>query len=118
MRASEQLGVLRLDRRMNEMAGAYTRQMARSSTLGHGSWSQRVARSASAPSHVGEVIGWLVPGTARAEAAAVVRSWLASPVHRQVLLDGGFRRIGIGRAVGALGGASSAIYTVDFASAR
>ncbi len=64
------------------------------------------------------MIGWLAAGTARAEAVAVVRAWLSSPTHRSVLLDGGFRRIGIGRAVSALDGTSSAIYTVDFATAR
>ena len=62
------------------------------------------------------MIGWLGVGSARAEARAIVQSWLASRSTGSVLLDGGFRRVGIGRAIGALGGATSAIYTVDFAS--
>jgi uncharacterized protein YkwD len=47
-----------------------------------------------------------------------VRGWLHSPPHREVLLDGRFRRVGIGRAGGRLGGTNAAIYTVDWASAR
>jgi hypothetical protein len=35
-----------------------------------------------------------------------------------VLLDAAFRRVGIGRALGAVGGADSAIYTLDFAAPR
>jgi uncharacterized protein YkwD len=92
--------------------------MARVSRVGHGDWSQRVAHSASDPSASGEVIGWLSTGSPQGEASSVVRAWLDSPAHRHVLLDGAFRRVGIGRAVGAIGGSSSAIYTVDFASAR
>lgn len=118
VRANAHLGAVRLDNRMNGAAGAYSRHMARVHRIGHGAWSARVARSASNPSATGEVIGWLAPGSARAEASAIVQQWLNSPGHRQVLLDGAFQRVGIGRAVGSLFGAESAIYTVDFASAR
>jgi uncharacterized protein YkwD len=118
VRAHAHLGALRLDRRMNGTASAYSRHLARAGRVGHGGWSARVARSASNPSATGEVIGWLAPGAARGEAPAIVQAWLSSPGHRHVLLDGAFRRIGVGRAVGSLFGTTSAIYTVDFASAR
>lgn len=118
VRANAHLGALRLDGLMGDAAGAYSRHMARVGRIGHGAWSARVAHSASSPSHDGEVIGWLGPDSARAEATSIVQAWLNSPVHRAVLLDGGFRRVGIGRAVGMFTGSSTAIYTVDFASAR
>ncbi len=117
-RAQAHLAALRIDPRMSDTAGAYSREMARTRRIDHGSWTSRVARSAGTPDGSGEVIGWLTPGTAQAEASWVVNAWLNSPVHRRVLLDGSFRRIGIGRAASALTGSPTAIYTVDFATPR
>jgi uncharacterized protein YkwD len=42
---------------------------------------------------------------------AVVRAWLHSPGHREILLDGDFAEIGLGVGGDA---ASSAMYTADF----
>jgi uncharacterized protein YkwD len=64
---------------------------------------------------VGEVIGWRVQSSPSSEATNLVREWLGSPPHRRVLLDGGFRRVGIGRATATSGGNPTALYTVDFA---
>jgi hypothetical protein len=44
--------------------------------------------------------------------------WLASPPHRAILLDPRFRRIGIARRWGRLGGAKQAVVTADLASRR
>jgi uncharacterized protein YkwD len=117
-RAGAGLPALRLDARMSRNAGSYTRRMARTRVLAHGSWGRRVARSSGRSAPVGEVIGWLARGTQRAEVAAMVRSWLASATHRPVVLGGSFTRVGVGRAVATLNGVRSAIYTVDFAAAR
>lgn len=105
---------VRADRRMNGEAASHSRDMARNRYFAHGAWAGRIARAAGPARHMGEVIGWLSTASAGAEASRVVRAWLHSPEHRSVLLDGGFRRVGIGRAVGS----GLAIYTVDFASAR
>jgi len=118
VRAKHGLGPVVADRRMSRAAGAHSRDMARRGYFGHGSWSGRVARAAGRPHEVGEVLGWLTRSTPRREARGVVRGWLHSPPHRAVVLDGGFKRVGLGRAAGRFGGLPAAIYTVDWASAR
>jgi uncharacterized protein YkwD len=61
---------------------------------------------------LGETIAW---GTgSRATPAAIVRSWLRSPGHRAILLDGRYHDLGIGIAVGAPGQSSGATFTGDF----
>jgi uncharacterized protein YkwD len=57
-------------------------------------------------------------GQRRGGASTVVRMWMESPPHRAVLLSSGFRRIGIARRWGILGGSSRAVVTADFASRR
>lgn len=118
IRARSGLPTVGIDRRMSRTASAHSRDMARRGYFGHGSWGSRVAQASGSASAVGEVLGWLQRKSPRSEAREIVRGWLNSPPHRQVLLDGQFRRIGIGRARGSLGGVRAAIYTVDWASAR
>jgi uncharacterized protein YkwD len=112
------LPAVRDDARMDDGARAHSRTMAASGSVTHGRWSGRVASASRHASSIGEVLGWLSPDDARSEAAWLVRSWLGSPYHRPVVLGASFRRIGIGRTTGTIGGALSAVYTVDFASAR
>jgi uncharacterized protein YkwD len=116
MRAQHGLPPFADDGAMNRGAAAHSQDMARHGYFAHGSWSARVARAARRPRRVGEVLAWLAPAGPQAEAAWVLSAWMHSPEHRRVLLDGGFRRVGIGRAVGVEGGAHAAIYTVDTAS--
>ncbi len=63
---------------------------------------------------VGENIGWGCGATA--SPAAMVRAWMHSPGHRQNILRGSFRRIGVGIAGGApqAADAAAATYTTDF----
>jgi uncharacterized protein YkwD len=63
----------------------------------------------------GEALGW---GTgARATPAELVDEWLASPPHRRILLDPGYRELGVGVSAGAprsvTSGLPGATYTVD-----
>jgi uncharacterized protein YkwD len=62
----------------------------------------------------GENIAW---GTDElATPAAIVRSWMESPGHRAVILNGGFREGGVGVARGvpaAVGGADGATFVLD-----
>jgi uncharacterized protein YkwD len=62
----------------------------------------------------GEALGW---GTGtRATPAALIDEWLASPPHRHILLDPGYRELGVGISAGAPNGVDSlpgATYTVD-----
>lgn len=106
------------DARMDDAASTYSRTMARRGIVAHGAWSSRVAVASRRAQSIGEVLGWRAPADPRSEAAWLVRAWLGSPVHRPIVLGAGFRRVGIGRATGSIGGAPSAIYAVDFASAR
>jgi len=117
-RAHYGLPAVRDDARMDGGARAYSRAMARGSYVAHGAWTGRVAAASRRAQSIGEVLGWVSPEDPRGEAAWLVRAWLGSPYHRPVVLGAGFRRVGIGRTTGSIGGASSAIYTVDFASAR
>lgn len=117
-RAHYGLPAVRDDARMDGAAGAYSRTMAASSSVTHGAWTGRVATASRRAQSIGEVLGWLTPDGPRAEAAWLVRAWLGSPTHRPIVLGASFRRVGIGRTTGSIAGMSSAIYTVDFASAR
>jgi uncharacterized protein YkwD len=70
---------------------------------------------------VGENIFWQSP--ASAAAASVVRSWLASPGHRENVLSRSWRDVGVGAislpsAPGVYGGAPVMIVTVDFGKRR
>jgi uncharacterized protein YkwD len=117
-RAHYGLPAVRDDARMAGGAGAHSRAMAVSGSVTHGRWTGRVAAASRSARSIGEVLGWLAPEDPRGEATWLVRAWLASPIHRPVVLGARFRRVGIGRTTGTVAGMSSAIYTVDFASAR
>jgi uncharacterized protein YkwD len=65
-------------------------------------------------------IGW---GTgAHATPAAIVAAWMQSPPHRQIVLTGAFRDIGVGAAPAApaalAAGQPGATYTVEFGTRR
>ena len=116
VRAGYHLSAVREDGRMDRSAASHSRDMARRGYFAHGSWPGRVMAAARSARSVGEVIGWRVQSSPRGEAAAMVREWLTSPPHRQVLLSGGFSRVGIGRATSSTREhRPTALYTVDFA---
>ncbi len=118
MRAQHGLPQYTVDARMNRGATSYAGVLAHDGFFAHGAWEPRVARAARQSQPIGEVLGWLAPGSPHGEAGWLVNAWLHSPEHRRVLLDGSLRRVGIGRAVGDEGGRWAAVYTVDFAGAR
>ena len=66
----------------------------------------------------GQNIGW--GNGALATPAAMVRAWMLSPPHREIMLSGGYRDIGVGVAPAApqrsTGGMPGATYVVEFAS--
>ena len=67
---------------------------------------------------IGENLAWVPRTRGRKSASAVVRMWMRSAGHRAVILDSGFRRIGIGRRVGLLGSTRAIVFTADFSSRR
>jgi uncharacterized protein YkwD len=105
---------LRVGVRLQTAARAHSHEMARTGAFTHGDWYRRLRRHGVRASTMGETIAWGV-GTG-GTAASLVRMWLASPPHRATLLRRGFRRIGVGVAIGTMDGFSGAtVATADFA---
>lgn len=88
----------------SSLAGAGVATRARSagySVSGYDQWS------------VGEVIAW-GKGT-RGTPASVVKAWMNSSSHRQIILTARWRDVGIGCSRGTFNGLSDVVmYTVDF----
>lgn len=113
-RAAHGAPPVRVGVRLQRAARAHSRAMARSGAFTHGDWYRRLRRHGVRARSLGETIAWGV-GT-DASASALVSMWLGSPPHRATLLRRGFRRIGVGIAVGTMGGFPAAtIATADFA---
>jgi len=125
IRASRGLHRLTVATGLAAAARAHTRDMVRSGLFQHESsdgtafW-QRVRSFYGAAGFrswtVGETLVWQ---TGPATAAALVAMWLASPPHREVLLDPSWREIGVAAvedtvAPGDFGGSDATIVTADF----
>jgi uncharacterized protein YkwD len=55
-------------------------------------------------------------GGRRPRPGRALAQWLASPIHRSVMLDGAFRYIGVGRAYGSFGGGAATGWVAQFGS--
>lgn len=89
------------------LAGRSPFQRVAASTYGHGS--RRLS--------VGQNIAWGQAGASTP--AAIVRTWMASPPHRKILLAPLYRDVGVGISLGAPRRAAAgfaAIYTLDLAA--
>lgn len=120
IRSGYGLGRLRASRALSRAADSHTRDMLNRDFFDHYSsdgtpFHERVRRYANAGS-VGETLAAL--GQRRGGASTIVTMWMQSPPHRAVLLDSGFRRIGLARGWGMLGGYGQSVVTADFASRR
>jgi uncharacterized protein YkwD len=120
VRAQHGLPHLHASRALGRAADQHSRDMLRSDFFDHSSsdgttFDRRVRRHADAR-RVGETIAAI--SRRRGGAGKVVRMWMNSPPHRAIVLSGGFRRIGIARRWGSLGGSKLAVVTADFASRR
>ena len=119
-RAQYGLGRLRASGGLRRAADRHSRDMLRRDFFGHNSsdgtpFQSRVRRYASGR-QFGETLAFL--GQRRGGEATIVRMWMASPPHRAIVLGSGFRRIGIARRWGSMGGSNQAVVTADFASRR
>ena len=117
-RAQQGLAPLRAERGLSRAADAHSRDMLRADFFDHASsdgtpFDRRVRRYADA-GMFGETIASV--RQRRGGAATVVRLWLESPPHRAIVLQSGFRRVGIARRWGTLGSAQNAVVTADFSS--
>src|SRR5262245_46242568 len=120
VRASHGLRALKSSPRLARAADLHSRDMLRHDFFSHessdGTSCFNRVRSYAHARRVGENLAML-PGVRRA-ARQVVRMWLDSAAHREILLSRGFRRVGVGSRSGQLGGQQATVYTVDFASRR
>jgi uncharacterized protein YkwD len=98
-RAKHGLRPLRLAPSLKRVAGSHARYMARVKRLQHesadGTSATRRIRRAMRLRRTGEAIAFA------ATARALVKSWMASPPHRRLLLSRSFRVVGVGVARGS-----------------
>jgi uncharacterized protein YkwD len=112
-RALHLLPKLRVDRRLSLAARSHSLDMLRRDYFGHGNLSARMSRF-----HVrGRVFAENLDYCSGAiSARETVADWLASPTHREIMLDPSLSRIGVAAPVGAFGNSPSAtLVTADFA---
>jgi uncharacterized protein YkwD len=107
VRARNGAPALRVGRALTRAARAHSADMARKGYFDHGAFVQRLRSFGVRAPYIGENLAY---GTVSLTAAAIVQMWIASPPHRQNLLDRSFRRIGVGVA-----GSSRKLITADFA---
>ena len=122
-RSAHGLRALRTDRRLASAARRHSADMVAHHYFAHDSrsgapFSARIAKTGWMRKRrswsVGENLAW---GTgARATPRAIVEAWMASPPHRDTLLNRAYRVVGIGVALGAPVGdaGDGATYTADF----
>jgi uncharacterized protein YkwD len=107
VRARSGVPPLRVGPALTRAARAHSVDMARRGYFDHGAFVQRLRSFGVRAPYLGENLAY---GTQPLTAAAIVQMWIASPPHRQNLLDRGFRLIGVGIA-----GSSRKLITADFA---
>ncbi len=118
-RVARGLPALRAARTLSRSAEGRTRDQLRYGRLSHTSsdgtpFARRIARAGTFRV-AGELLAFAPRGVS-SRAREIVRMWLASPVHRAALLDGGYRIIGVGRARGAMRGQRVSLVTADLAA--
>ena len=110
-RARYGLPRVRLSAALTRAAQAHSWNCLRYDSLSH--TSGRITRARSS----GEALAWSQRG-AGSRARSVVNMWMRSAPHRAIVLNGKFRRIGVGRVRGRLGPTAGVMVTADFASSR
>jgi uncharacterized protein YkwD len=105
---------LRADGRLERAARSHSSKMLRVGVFFHGAFNTRIRSVGIRAPYVGENLAWSVGRLARAR--AIVRAWMASPSHRRNLLDGRYRRVGVGALRGRFEGRRGVVMiTTDFA---
>jgi uncharacterized protein YkwD len=120
-RARHGLAAVRTSRRLARAADFHSWEMLDADYFAHesrdgASFDQRVRRYAKHRS-LGETLAML-GGCGDGSARRVVRMWMNSSGHRAVLLSSAYRRIGIGKRAGNLGGNRACVVTADFGSRK
>jgi uncharacterized protein YkwD len=120
-RSKHGLAKLSASRRLAKAADFHSWEMLDADYFAHesrdgGPFAERVRRYASHRS-LGETIAML-GGCGRKAAKRVVRMWMDSPGHRAILLSSSYRRVGLGKRTGSLGGDRACVVTADFGSRK
>jgi uncharacterized protein YkwD len=121
-RARYGLAPVRPSHRLARAADYHSWEMLDANYFAHssrngGPFDARVRRFAN-PRSVAETLAMLGGRCGRGSAGRIVSMWMNSSGHRAILLSGRYRRIGIARRTGNLGGRRSCVVTADFASKR
>jgi uncharacterized protein YkwD len=120
-RTKHDLARVRASRRLARAADYHSWEMLDANYFAHESrdgspFDQRVRRYANQRS-VGETLA-VLGGCGRRSARRVVRMWMDSAGHRAILLSSTYRRVGLGKRTGDLGGSRACVVTADFGSKK
>jgi uncharacterized protein YkwD len=120
-RSQHGLSKLRASRRLARAADYHSWEMLDANYFAHesrdgGPFASRVRRFAD-HNALGETLAMLGGCGGRA-AGKVVRMWMNSPGHRAILLSSSFRKVGVGKRNGDLGGNRACVVTADFGSRK
>ena len=120
-RTKHGLARVRSTRRLARAADYHSWEMLDANYFAHESrdgspFDQRVRRFANHRS-VGETLAML-GGCGKGSARRVVRMWMNSAGHRAILLSSTYRRVGLGKRTGDLGGSRACVITADFGSKK
>jgi uncharacterized protein YkwD len=112
-RVAHGLPRLRVDARLARAARFHSVDMLRRHYFAHGDFGARMWQFRCRGRLFAENLDW---GSGIVSASEAVADWLASPAHRQNLLDPTLRRVGVAAPIGPFGGFSrSTVITADFA---
>ena len=107
VRAKHGLAALREAPKLARSSRGYARHLIDTDSFGHGSsWTRTGFRRS------GEILA-LRRGWSRKPSPAL-HQWLGSPGHAALILDGGFRYVGVSPARGYFGGARTTIWVAHF----
>jgi uncharacterized protein YkwD len=120
-RSKHGLAKVRSSRRLARAADFHSWEMLDANYFAHESrdgspFDQRVRRYAKHRA-LGETLAML-GGCGKGSARRVVRMWMNSPGHRDILLSSTYRRVGLGKRTGNLGGTRACVVTADFGSKK
>ena len=120
-RSKHGLSKLRSSDRLARAADYHSWEMLDADYFAHesrdgGPFDQRVRRFADHKA-LGETLA-MVSGCGRKAAGRIVRMWMDSPGHRAVLLSSSYRKVGLGKRTGDLGGSRACLITADFGSRK
>jgi uncharacterized protein YkwD len=120
-RAKHGLATVRSSRRLARAADYHSWEMLDADYFAHesrdgGPFDARVRRYANHRA-LGETLAML-GGCGKGSARRVVRMWMESPGHRAILLSSTYRRVGLGKRTGNLGGNRACVVTADFGSRK